>query len=365
MGSIIRSAVLASAAIVLATATIWSAAQPAATAPSAAAVEFFELNIRPVLAESCFDCHTDTQTSGLRVDSREALLKGGDSGPAIVPGNPDASLLIQAIRHAANAPKMPMGCRGCRNRRLRRWRSGSATAPHGRNRQDPPPRRPCHASPPDKPITAEQRAFWSFRPIARVSPPEVATARLGEDRYRSVHPRAPREGRADAGPARRPAHADPPRHARSHRPRHRHRKTSTRSRKTPRRTRSPRSSIGCSRRRTTAKRGAASGSTSRATRKTIRAASIRIGRGYAPYPNAYLYRDWVIKAFNDDLPYDQFVKAQIAGDLLDEQTQRDRRCRRSGSSASAPGTTTTARSRSRAPTSATIASTSSRAGSSA
>ncbi len=45
------------------------------------------------------------------------------------------------------------------------------------------------------------------------------------------------------------------------------------------------------------------------------------GRGYAPYPNAYLYRDWVIKAFNDDLPYDRFVKAQIAGDLLDEQTR--------------------------------------------
>ena len=55
--------------------------------------------------------------------------------------------------------------------------------------------------------------------------------------------------------------------------------------------------------------------------RTIRAASIPMGRGYAPYPNAYLYRDWVIKAFNDDLPYDQFVKAQIAGDLLDEQTR--------------------------------------------
>src|SRR3954470_21045555 len=42
-------------------------------------------------------------------------------------------------------------------------------------------------------------------------------------------------------------------------------------------------------------------------------------RGYNPYPNAYLYRDWVVKAFNDDLPYDRFVKAQLAGDLLDEK----------------------------------------------
>src|SRR5207244_10549229 len=46
-----------------------------------------------------------------------------------------------------------------------------------------------------------------------------------------------------------------------------------------------------------------------------------MGRGYNPYPNAYLYRDWVVKAFNDDLPYDQFVKAQLAADLLDESTR--------------------------------------------
>ena len=44
-------------------------------------------------------------------------------------------------------------------------------------------------------------------------------------------------------------------------------------------------------------------------------------RGYHPYPNAYIYRDWVIQAFNDDMPYDQFVKAQLAGDLLDPKTR--------------------------------------------
>src|SRR5919108_3615913 len=73
------------------------------------AVEFFESNVRPVLAESCFGCHTTTATAGLRVDSRDSLLKGGDSGPAIVPGDPDQSLLIKAIRHANDAPKMPRG----------------------------------------------------------------------------------------------------------------------------------------------------------------------------------------------------------------------------------------------------------------
>ena len=78
------------------------------------------------------------------------------------------------------------------------------------------------------------------------------------------------------------------------------------------------------------------------------------GRGLNPYPNAYLYRDWVIKAFNDDLPYDQFVKAQLAADLMDESL-RVRNLPALGFSDSVPGITTTARSRSRAPTNGTIA----------
>src|SRR5262245_41706597 len=68
--------------------------------------EFFETRIRPVLAENCYSCHTQLQTSGLRVDSRASLLRGGNSGPAIRPGNPDESLLIQAVRHAHPRLKM-------------------------------------------------------------------------------------------------------------------------------------------------------------------------------------------------------------------------------------------------------------------
>src|SRR5262244_503146 len=76
--------------------------------PAAATPEFFETRVRPVLATNCYDCHTDERFGGLRVDSRDALLKGGRSGPAIVPGNPDASLLIQAVRQSG-ALKMPKG----------------------------------------------------------------------------------------------------------------------------------------------------------------------------------------------------------------------------------------------------------------
>ncbi|HWE35200.1 MAG TPA: PSD1 and planctomycete cytochrome C domain-containing protein [Isosphaeraceae bacterium] len=68
----------------------------------------FEVKIRPVLAGTCFPCHGGKKTSqGLRVDSRAALLRGGEGGPAVVPGDPARSLLVRALRHDDDAPKMP------------------------------------------------------------------------------------------------------------------------------------------------------------------------------------------------------------------------------------------------------------------
>src|SRR5439155_23110374 len=70
----------------------------------------FEAKVRPVLVDVCFKCHGGTKTSGkLRVDSREALLKGGERGPALIPGDPDKSLLLQAMRHQSDDLKMPLG----------------------------------------------------------------------------------------------------------------------------------------------------------------------------------------------------------------------------------------------------------------
>src|SRR5579875_1767429 len=70
---------------------------------------FFETRIRPVLAGTCFQCHGGNKVhAGLRVDTRRALLRGGKSGPAVAPGAPDHSLLIQALRHTAQSEiKMP------------------------------------------------------------------------------------------------------------------------------------------------------------------------------------------------------------------------------------------------------------------
>ena len=69
---------------------------------------FFETKIRPVLATDCLPCHGGKKTeSGLKVDSRESLLQGGDRGPAIVAGKPEQSLLVRAIRQTDDELKMP------------------------------------------------------------------------------------------------------------------------------------------------------------------------------------------------------------------------------------------------------------------
>ena len=71
-------------------------------------LDFFEQRIRPTLVNECYECHgAKKQKGGLRVDFRDGLLKGGDSGPALVLGNAKKSLLIQSIRHEAPDSKMP------------------------------------------------------------------------------------------------------------------------------------------------------------------------------------------------------------------------------------------------------------------
>src|SRR5437868_4769259 len=73
-----------------------------------AQAEFFEKSVRPVLATHCLECHgSRKQKGGLRLDSRTSVLAGGDSGPAIVPGKPEKSLLITAVHYDDESPRMP------------------------------------------------------------------------------------------------------------------------------------------------------------------------------------------------------------------------------------------------------------------
>src|SRR5690348_12167804 len=82
---------------ILCTLTARAAADPPL---SPVARDFFEKSVRPVLATHCFECHgPKKQCGGLRLDSRAAILEGGDTGPAVVPGSPDRSLLVKAVHY--------------------------------------------------------------------------------------------------------------------------------------------------------------------------------------------------------------------------------------------------------------------------
>src|SRR5436305_7392553 len=82
------------------TLAVWMTLLPALPAAEPDAAAFFEGKVRPVLAEHCFKCHGEQkQKGGLRLDSRAAILQGGDQGPALVPGKPAESLLVKALAH--------------------------------------------------------------------------------------------------------------------------------------------------------------------------------------------------------------------------------------------------------------------------
>jgi hypothetical protein len=127
-----------------------------AGSPDAGTDRFFETNVRPVLAGTCVKCHGEKKASGgLRLDSREAVLKGGETGPAVVPGDPKASLLVQAIRHSDDTLKMPPNKPLPRSVQddLASWIAAGAPWPQFAAR----------------PISGH--AHWAFEPLQAVVPP--------------------------------------------------------------------------------------------------------------------------------------------------------------------------------------------------
>ena len=133
-----------------------------------AGVEFFEQKVRPLLVEKCYSCHSEKagkQKGGLLLDSREAILKGGDSGAAAHPGSAADSLLLRAVQYLEPDMQMPPKERlGPREvALLERWLSdgmafpASTPAPHKRREID----------------LAEGRRFWSFQPLQTAGAPAV------------------------------------------------------------------------------------------------------------------------------------------------------------------------------------------------
>ena len=281
------------------------------TAQSQNRDDFFETKVRPILVMECFSCHTDSQSGGLRLDSREAMLRGGKSGPAIVPGDPEKSLLVIAIRQTG-ALKMPKGGKLPQDQidAIAQWiRTGAEWPSAGKT---------LTAAKGESMVDPARRAFWSFQPLHPIPAPSVKDRRWSKTEIdRFILARLEKEGLAPVGTADRrtllrratldltgiPPTAEEIEAFENDKSPDAFAKVVDRLLASP-------------------QYGERWGrlwlDVARYGEDDYRSLD-PMGRGYAPYPNAYLYRDWVVKAFNDDLPYDQFVRAQLAGDLMDEK----------------------------------------------
>ncbi len=288
--------------------------------PVAASADFFELKVRPVLANNCNSCHGASAMSGLRLDSREGLLKGGNRGTALVPGDPDNSLLMKAIRQG-DALKMPMGGKLADNEieDLAAWVKNGAVWPASPAGIAGPAT--ATASTGGKYVIApERKKFWSLLPITQPQAPQVKDPRWSKSNIdRFVMARLEKEGLKPVRPASkhdliRRASLDltglPP---------------------TPEETAAFEKDNSPDAFAKVVDRLLASPhygerwgrvwlDVARYGEDDYRSLNPN-PRGYHPYPNAYVYRDWVIQALNDDMPYNTFVKAQLAGDLMDAKVR--------------------------------------------
>ncbi len=154
---------------------LWAAHVHAAEVASDS-TEFFESKIRPLLVEHCYECHnsTDDAQGGLAVDWRGGLLAGGDSGQAIRPGDPDASLLLQVIRHEIDGREMPEGAEKLDDESIalfEQWiRDGANDPRHQRPSEEASARTlSWHAK------LSKRREWWSFRPVVEPEIPKTAS----------------------------------------------------------------------------------------------------------------------------------------------------------------------------------------------
>src|SRR5579872_7249984 len=154
------------------------AAPPASLPPDHAARmargrELFARHVRPLLAEHCVKCHGGDKTrSGLDLGTREALLKGGDNGPAVVPNDAKASRLYKLAAHLDTPHMPPKGAKLSAEQLAHLTAWIDLGAPYDRplvERAGPAGKKPMI-------VTEEDRRFWSFRPLARATPPAVKSS---------------------------------------------------------------------------------------------------------------------------------------------------------------------------------------------
>lgn len=264
--------------------------------------EFFETKIRPILAEHCYECHSTRAKklqSGLRVDSREALLKGGDSGPAIVPGDSAKSLLLRAVRHEekdlampAKRPKLAAAVIAD----LAAWVEQGAAFPSGG-------------------VVTTDKTHWAFQPVTDPARPAVKSP-------------WPRTSVDDFILSKLQEHGAPPARAAD--------KRALLRRATYDLTGLPPTADDAD----AFEKDSSDSAFAKVIERLLAAPQYgeRWGRHWLdlvryadtagetadyPVPVAWRYRNWVIDAFNADKPYDEFLREQIAGDILARRGPRD------------------------------------------
>ena len=275
----------------------------AADSASPEDIEYFEKNIRPVLAENCYVCHgPQLQQKGLRLDSREAVLKGGARGPALVPGEPGLSLLMRVVRHEGLVMPPAGKLQDGQIAALEKWIAMGA----------PWPKEAAQPLETGDPGFYEQitREHWSFQPVAKPDVPAVRDAAwsghpvdrfiLASQEEKGLHPSEPAGRRTLArrlsfvltGLPPTPAEvkefvADPSPKA--------YERLAGRLLESPH----------------------FGEHWARHWMDVMRFAETFGNDWNYELHGAWHYRDYLIRAFNGDVPYDQLVREHIAGDLLE------------------------------------------------
>ncbi|MBV9863713.1 MAG: PSD1 domain-containing protein [Abitibacteriaceae bacterium] len=280
--------------------------------------EFFETQIRPVLANNCYSCHGPAkQKAGLRLDSPEGLLKGSASGPVISGHDADKSTLVQVVRYNGDTQMPPAGKLPAKDiAAIEAWVKMGAPWPNdktadGATASAAPASAPAGAPAGEYTITDQQRHFWSFVPVQKPVLPKVKnTAWVTSPLDNYILSKLEAQGltpshKADRRTLIRRATYDliglPP---------------------TPSEVdnfvldKSPDAFA-----KVVDRLLASPHYGEKWGRHWLDVARYADSKGYVfeedrRYPHAYNYRDWVIRAFNQDLPYDQFITQQLAADHL-------------------------------------------------
>ena len=274
-------------------------------------LEFFEKRIRPVLVESCNSCHSEIQAmGGLRLDHRGGWQEGGQSGPALVPGDPDQSPLVRAIRHDGSRTPMPLGGAQLPAETIddfEQWILLGAPDP----RDAPPAAKTAYVADDSWEAVFEERSrWWSLQPVIQPPLPQVENERWSDlpmDRF--ILAQLEKNGLEPAPRA--------------------HRSTLVR-----------RLSLVLTGLPPTAEQVEAfvsdpdNGAYQRLVDRLLESPHfgerwarhwmdvVRYSDTYGyewdiPAKGAWRFRDYLIRAFNDDLPFDRLIREQIAGDVLE------------------------------------------------